>query len=46
VYINEITLVSNFNLTLLADDSVLTVAHSNPKMLEGLVNKEMSKIND
>jgi len=46
VYINDITLISNFNLSLFADDSILTMAHSNPKRLEDLVNKEMSKIND
>jgi len=46
VYINDITLVSNFNLTLFADDSVLTMTHSKPKMLEGLIIKEMSKINN
>ena len=44
-YINDIVDCSNFNVTLYADDSVLTLAHKNLSTLQSNLNIEIPKIN-
>ena len=45
IYINDIVDCSNFNATLYADDSVLTLAHKNINTLQSNLNIEIPKIN-
>ena len=45
LYINDMPLVSNFNTKLFADDTVLTLTNSCPKLLNKNVNSELVKIN-
>ena len=45
IYINDIVNCSNFNATLHADDSVLTLAHKNIYTLQSNLNIEIPKIN-
>ena len=45
IYINDIVDCSNFNVTLYADDSVLTLAHKNISTLQSNLNIEIPKIN-
>ena len=46
LYINDMPLVSNFNTKLFADDTVLTLTNSCPKLLNKNVNSELVKINE
>ena len=45
IYINDIVDCSNFNVTLYADDSALTLAHKNINTLQSNLNIEILKIN-
>ena len=45
IYINDIVDCSNFNATLYADDSVLTLAHKNINTLQSNLSIEIPKIN-
>ena len=45
IYINDIVDCSNFNVTLYADDSALTLAHKNISTLQSNLNIEIPKIN-
>ena len=44
IYINDMPLVSNFNTKLFADDKVLTLTNSCPRLLNKYVNSEVVKI--
>ena len=44
-YINDLSNCSNFNTTLYADDSVLTLSHKNVNRLQTMLNFESPKIN-
>ena len=45
IYLNDIVDCSNFNVTLYADDSVLTLAHKNINILQSNLHIEIPKIN-
>ena len=45
LYINDISLISNFNTTLFADDTCLMMADNNLKNLEHKVQIELKKVN-
>ena len=45
IYISHTVDCSNFNVTLYADDSVLTLAHKNINTLQSNLNIEIPKIN-
>ena len=46
IYINDLTRCSNFDVTLYADDSVLTLAHKDVLSLQNNVNHELLKIDE
>ena len=46
LYINDMPLVSNFNTKLFADDTVLTLTNSCPKLLNKNVNTKLVKIDE
>ena len=46
LYINDMPLVSNFNTKLFADDTVLILTNSCPKLLNKNVNSELVKIDE
>ena len=45
LYINDVSLISNFNTTLFADDTCLMMADNNLKNLEHKVQIELKKVN-
>ena len=45
LYINDISLISNFDTTLFADDTCLMMADNNLKNLEHKVQIELKKVN-
>ena len=44
IYINDLELCSNFDVTLYADDSVLTLSHKDVLSLQNKINQELHKI--
>ena len=46
IYINDWTLSSNFDVTLYADDSVLTLSHKDVLTLQNNINQELHKIDE
>ena len=44
IYINDLPLASDFKVHLFADDTNLTLTHSQPEMLQQKVNENMQKI--
>ena len=46
IYINDLTLCSNFDVTLYADDSVLTLSHKDVLTLPNKINQELHKIDE
>ena len=45
IYINDLTYSSDLDVTLYADDSVLSLAHKKVDLLQLLVNSELDKVN-
>ena len=43
IYINDVTLCSNFDVTLYADDSVSTLSHTNVSTSPNNINQELPK---
>ena len=46
IYINNLSLASDFKVHLFADDTNLTLTHSQPEKLQQKVNENMQKINN
>ena len=44
IYINDLALCSNLDVTLYADDSVLTLSHKDALSLQNKINQELHKI--
>ena len=44
IYINDLALCSDFDVTLYVDDSVLTLSHKDVLSLQNKINQELHKI--